>query len=81
MIKLDVEIKDEKFIYSYEIGTSKHHSTDKINPEYLSSFCDLLKYCHNISRHENKEIIDEFNARVWIEQNLEEAKKIIGNKK
>ena len=77
MMKLEVEIKDGRFIYSYDIGSSKFNSDSEVNSESLCGFTELLNHCRRITEHRDDDFWKRMKARSWIESNLEEAKKFI----
>lgn len=54
-MKLTVEIKDDKFEYSYEVGESKHNSTSHLSADMLAAFTDLLRVCSSVTRHNSRE--------------------------
>ena len=82
MIKLTVEIKDEKFIYSYEVGAhSKSFGEISICPDSLSLFTSLLKGCSQHHHSDHEAFMREVSAKAWIEKNPEEAQKVINEKK
>lgn len=54
-IKLEVEIKEGKFIWSYNIGGSTHNSTSHMTPDNLAAFVYLLKHCQQVSWPKNKD--------------------------
>jgi len=58
-MKLNIEIKDNRFIYEYEIGENRHHSTTKLDADYLILFSELLKRCSNAWQVEHKRKHDE----------------------
>jgi hypothetical protein len=82
-MRLEVEIKDGEFIYSYEIGGSSHTSTSPLGVDHLVDFVDLLRHCNNSSKHEHKEFTRNWDGRMWVRGNLVEAQDIINemNKK
>ena len=60
-MKLSMEIKNQNFIYSYEIGENeKYNHTTKLDSTNLLLFCDALKYAsETLNRKmdaENKEM-------------------------
>lgn len=54
-MKLTVEIKDNKFFYSYVIGTSEHNSSIGLCAETLTCFVDLLRRCYAASNHNRRQ--------------------------
>ena len=54
MIKLNVEIKGDSFIYSYEIGGDTHNGQVHLCADNLASFNDLLRICSNASTYAHK---------------------------
>lgn len=43
MIKLTIELKDDKFIFDYEVGGSKHHCDANLSVDNFVVFSDFLK--------------------------------------
>ncbi len=62
MIKLEVEIKDDKFLYTYHVGSSEHSSSQELCADTLATFTALLQLC---SRH------FEFKHKEWERKTIE----------
>jgi hypothetical protein len=68
MIKLEVEIKDGKFLYTYEIGSSRHSSSQELCADTLASFTDLLRICSNHYKFKDKEFERELWGKAYLEK-------------
>lgn len=81
-MKLEVEIKDGKFRYSYWVGEgNQHHAERPISADGLIRFSRLLQDASNAWQSEYEELKDRVNALVWIEANPVEAKKAMEKKR
>lgn len=80
MIKLEIEIKDERFIYSYRIGKDRQHSSSSLTGEQLSAFTELLKMCLRVTLYGDSQLDKELQAKAWIERHQDEAEKFIEEK-
>lgn len=67
-MNLSVEIKDNKLLFSYEVGTSKFSSTSDLTPEGLVSFTHLLELGIRASHYTSKEWEDEMRAKAYLEK-------------
>ncbi|MCH7535939.1 MAG: hypothetical protein IH948_09425 [Bacteroidetes bacterium] len=79
MIKLKVQITEDKFKYSYEVGGSTFNSESPLTADSLGGFTGLLDYCSNISRSDDRDSDRELTARAWIEKNPKLAKEQLDN--
>jgi hypothetical protein len=70
MIKLTVEITDDKFNYSYQIGEDTFNSSRHLCAESFVRFCDLLKICSA-----NFEFQDRQNDKKILAQAMMESEK------
>lgn len=71
MVKLEIEIKDEKFFYSYEIGEGRQSGESPICPESLNTFNLMVKMCHCDYTHRYKMWEDELRAKAYLEKHPE----------
>jgi hypothetical protein len=71
MIKLTVEIVDDKFKYEYQIGNSRHNSESILRPESLCAFTEILNIALAAGRAEAREWIEEVNAKAYLEKHPE----------
>lgn len=55
MIKLEVELKDEKFHYSYTIGENKQTASMHLSADHLVLFTDLLRACSAAFKYDEKQ--------------------------
>lgn len=74
-MRISIEIKEGKFIYSYAIGSSKHTSLLEITPEALLTFANILQLCNKAAINENEDFWNDLKAKAYIEKNKEEMKK------
>lgn len=72
MIKLTIEMKNEKFEWEYEFpGGINHHGIEDVTPETLECFTMMIKMCHNHTTHRYKEWMDEIRAKAYLEKHPE----------
>ena len=72
-MKLTVEINEKQFLYSYEIGESKHNGSSYLTADNLVLFCDLVRICSSVYKYADKEWERKQNAKaLWL---LEKQKK------
>ena len=71
MIKLTIEIKDEKFQYSYDVAGSSQSSDCQLTPEGVAIFTNCLMMAQKsyVNRHE--EWMEELKAKAYIEKHPE----------
>ena len=81
MIKLTVEIKDEKFLFDYEVGSAKHSGSEIISPDTLAVFSQMLHLCFKSWMAEYNHKRDETLGKIYVEQHPELLKKKHGNRK
>jgi hypothetical protein len=74
MIQLTVEIKDEQFVYKYEVGGSSQSGSMKLCADSLASFTDLLRLCTSNHRYRDKEWEREMMAKAYLEKKANEEK-------
>lgn len=53
-MKLEVEIKDETFHYTYTIGGSKHTASMPLTRDNFVAFSELLKFTESLSFRESR---------------------------
>lgn len=78
-MRLEVEIKGEKFTYSYVVGDSSFSSSSPFTADCLVEFAALLGRCHRASQNKNAVAERKFDSEMWIKLNLAEAQDIINN--
>jgi len=71
MIKLSIELKDEKFEWGYEVAGCRHNGIEPVTPENLECFTLMLKMCHRNHTQRYKEWEDECNAKAYLEKHPE----------
>jgi len=76
-MKLEVEIKDEKFLFSYKVGQSEHHAECALTADRLVAFTNLLDEGSKAWHRSNAECRDELSALAFIQQNPEKARKAL----
>lgn len=68
MIKLEVEIKDDKFAFTYTVGENRSTGETNLSAESLASFTDLLRICSTAWQHQDKKWEREAVAKAWLEK-------------
>jgi len=68
VMKLMVEIVDNKFKYSYEVGESKHSGSNHICADTLVLFTDLLRACSQSYKYADKQWERDAIAKAWAEK-------------
>lgn len=76
VMKLVVEIKDNEFCYSYEIGKSRSAGTMPLNESGLFLFSDLLAHLTKTSRTMNAERHKAFDSYVFAKANPDLIKEV-----
>lgn len=76
-MKISIEIKDDKFLFEYQVGMSRHSSSSTITPELVCCFSDILRQMNHVTLRENKEYEKELNAHIWINENMEKARNFL----
>lgn len=72
MIKLTVEIKDEKFIFDYVVGrVSKSSGECDLCPDTLNAFNLMVKLCHDFHKHSYREWEHECIGKGYLEKHPE----------
>lgn len=67
-MKLTVEIKDNEFIYSYEIGTNKHQGSTPLSFENLVLFSDLVRVCGKANKYTEEQWEKEMLGKMYLEK-------------
>lgn len=68
MIKITVEIKDEKFFFDYEVGASRHAGEQVLCAETMATFTEILKLCTRYHLYKDKEWERELVGKAWYEK-------------
>jgi hypothetical protein len=76
-MRLEVEIKDGEWKFSYKIGESSHTATRHVDADSLVAFVGLLQYASKAADHDREEQWTEIKSGAWIERNVEKAKEIL----
>ena len=70
MIKLTLELTDNKFLYDYEVGTSAGHGDMPLSPDSLVIFTNALHQCYKANHREQEEFMNKINAGAYLEKTL-----------
>ena len=73
-MKITAEIKGDKIIYTYKIGTSSAEGSMPLGTGNFLIFNELLQRLYGAMHHSTKDQTGELMARVWIDQNPGKAK-------
>lgn len=76
-MKLSVEIKDDKFIYDYQIGTSKQHGNFALNAENFLYFNKLLHDCQKATLANHNAFCAEITAKSYMEKYPDSAQEYL----
>ncbi len=76
-MRLEVEIKDGEWKFSYKVGEQSHTTTRHVDAETLCAFTTLLQYASKAADHDREESWTEIKSGAWIEKNVEKAKEIL----
>ena len=71
MIKLTVELTEDKFKYEYQVGTARHHSESPLCSDSLCVFTNLLHMASKAYINEHEEWLEEAKAKAYIERHPE----------
>lgn len=71
MIKLTIELKDEKFRFEYNIGTSTHCGETTVCADTLHTFDLMVQMCHKVYSQEYTEFMDKCRAKGYLEKHPE----------
>lgn len=77
MIKLSIEIKNEEFLYTYDVAGCTQSGTCPLTPEGLKIFTECLYMVQRSYINRSEEFMREVTAKAYIEQHpelLEQAK-------
>ena len=80
MIYLEVELKDDQFVYHYKVGSSSYSSVCDVNPDMLKAFTDIMSHCSTVTMGDMAAFKNEVTAKAWIKNNPEEALKALETK-
>ena len=69
MIKLEVEIKDEEFHYSFQVGKNKGSCSMPLESDALVRFADLLRLCTEFESYTTRERDRELWVQAYLEKN------------
>lgn len=76
-MKLTVEIKDNKFEYTYKVGSSEYNSSSQLSVDFLSCFARLLDMCHSAQSVNLNRNSLELQAKAWVKSNPDQAKELM----
>ena len=71
VIKLTVEIIDDKFKYDYQVGESKRSSEHPLCPDALVVFTNMLNMASRAYINEHEEWVESIKAKAYIEKHPE----------
>lgn len=71
MIKLTIELTDDKFKYSFEVGKTINHGEHPLTPESMVVFTNAVSMCRNSYINQQEEFFREANAKAWLETHPE----------
>lgn len=75
MMKLNLELKNDEFIFSYEVGTSKGQSKCPMHTDFLIAFVNVLQYCHKVCLREGEDRWESYKKKMWLEEINEDKNK------
>jgi hypothetical protein len=76
-IKLEIEIKDDKVIYSWELGASKQNGELVAHAEYYLNVCNFIKTFNDTHKQVNDHRMNELLARTFIAEDTGRAQKMV----
>ena len=76
-MKLSVEVDNEMFGYSYEIGSSKESGSMPMSADGLCIFVDILKLCAKNHIYKFERFKEEVVAMAMLEKDPELIKKFV----
>lgn len=71
MIKITVQLNDDDFMYSYEVGKSSQSGTHPVTPESLQIFTNIMSMCRNSYINQHEEFMLEARAKAYLEKHPE----------
>ena len=80
-MKMSVEIKEDKFVYSYEIGKSSENGEMPLNADNLCAFVSLLNITSKQFLRDDRRLMNEIECMGYIETHPEMIKKYIAHEK
>lgn len=72
-MKLQVELKDDKFVFSWEVGTSKISSQTPLSVESYITFCELVKRLSDCWNNERDIEREDQLGRLYYEKYIKEG--------
>jgi len=76
-MKLTVELDNETFGYSYEIGSSRQSGSTPLSADDLCCFVDMLRLCLRDSNRKINTFKEEVVAMAMLEKDPELVKKFV----
>jgi len=67
-MKIEFEIKDNKAIFKYSIGESRHESSQSVCPQTLIAFTNCLELACRAYNQESDRIMDKLKRQAVIEE-------------
>jgi len=80
-MKMSVEIKEDKFVYSYEIGKNSENGEMPLNADNLCAFVSMLDIGHKQFMRDHNRTMNEIECMAYIETHPEMVKKYIEHEK
>lgn len=74
-MKIEIEIKEDKFLYSYEVGTSKGEGEMELSEDRLSLFSEVVRLCNRQFAYKTEQEINEIRCFAYLEKHPELIKK------
>ena len=71
MIKLEIELKDEKLLFNYTVGSSISAGETQLCPDTLNTFNLIVQMCHKVHCQRYTEWLDEIRAKGYLKEHPE----------
>jgi len=81
IIKLSVEIKEDRLIFSYKIGTSEMNGDMALDSQRFLLFSKLLCDLQNAESKRYNSLMQEITGKAWIEKYPKKAVRFIQEQK
>jgi len=74
-MKLSVEIKDSKFLYSFEVGKNTGNGEIPLSADNMILFSEILQACSRSWKHNNEQELNDIRCMAYIETHPEILKR------
>ena len=74
MIKLEIELKDEKLLFNYTVGSSISAGETQLCPDTLNTFNLIVQMCHKVHCQRYTEWLDEIRAKGYLKEQKQKEK-------